>query len=80
MPLNSGTAIIPIYDVFNEKNETYETEYGEEYIINGNFEFLFGKLEQGEYSLAYEIKKLNDVSSYSEIKDFSINNDNLTIK
>ena len=80
LPLNSGTAIIPIYDVFNEKNETYETEYGEEYIINGNFEFLFGKLEQGEYSLAYEIKKLNDVSSYSEIKDFSINNDNLTIK
>ena len=80
LPLNSGTAIIPIYDVFNEQNETYETEYGEEYIVNGNFEFLFGKLEQGEYSLAYEIKKLNDVSSYSEIKDFSINNDDLTIK
>ena len=80
LPLNSGTAIIPIYDVFDEKNETYETEYGEEYIVNGNFEFLFGKLEQGEYSLAYEIKKLNDVSSYSEIKDFSINNDDLTIK
>ena len=80
LPLNSGTAIIPIYDVFDEKNETYETEYGEEYIVNGNFEFLFGKLEQGEYSLAYEIKKLNDVSSYSEIKDFSINNDDLTVK
>ena len=80
MPLNSGTAIIPIYDVFDEKDETYETEYGEEYIINGSFEFLFGKLEQGKYSLAYEIKKLNDVSSYSEIKNFSINNEALTIK
>ena len=73
LPLNSGTAITPIYDVFDLDSEKYETEYGEEYVINGEFEFLFGKLEPGEYTYAYEVEKLNSTSNYSELKDFSVN-------
>ena len=73
LPLNSGTAITPIYDVFDLDSEKYETEYGEEYVIKGEFEFLFGKLEPGEYTYAYEVEKLNSTSSYSELKDFSVN-------
>lgn len=71
LPLKSGTAITPIYDVFDLDSDKYETEYGEEYIINGEFEFLFGKLEPGEYTYSYEVEKLDNTSIYSELKDFS---------
>lgn len=71
LPLKSGTAITPIYDVFDLDSDKYETEYGEEYIVNGEFEFLFGKLEPGEYTYAYEVEKLDNTSSYSELKDFT---------
>ena len=70
LPLYSGTSITPIYDVFDLDSDTFETEYGEEYIVNGQFEFLFGKLKPGEYYFAYEVEKINNVSTYSEIKDF----------
>lgn len=72
LPLKSGTVITPIYDVFDVEAETYETEYGEEYTISGEFEFYFTKLDEGEYSFAYEIEKLNQLSAYTDLVDFDV--------
>ena len=46
LPIKSGTTISPIYDVFNLETSQYESEYGDDYTINGDFEFLFTKLKQ----------------------------------
>jgi hypothetical protein len=75
LPLEAGTTITPIYDVFNFEEGTYESEYGEEYTISEEFEFYFTTLDDGEYSFAYEVEKLNKTSEYSELIDFDVQND-----
>ncbi|MBE5935932.1 MAG: hypothetical protein E7262_09110 [Lachnospiraceae bacterium] len=40
MDLNVGTVITPIYDVYNEELGQYESEYGEDYVISSDFDFL----------------------------------------
>ena len=77
LPIKPGTTITPIYDVFNLETDKYESEYGDEYTINDEFVFLFTKLNDGEYSFAYELEKVNDLSAYSEIKDFKVNNNSI---
>jgi hypothetical protein len=75
LPLEARTTITPIYDVFNFEEGTYESEYGEEYTISEEFEFYFTTLDDGEYSFAYEVEKLNKTSEYSELIDFDVQND-----
>ena len=69
LPLEAGTTITPIYDVFNFEDNTYETEYGEDYTISGDFEFLYTELEEKEYSYAFEIEQFNEVSVFVQVKD-----------
>ena len=71
LPLNSGTKITPIYDIYKEDTDNFETEYGEEYTISSDFDFLFGKLPEGEYSYAYSLQCINGENVYSGLKTFS---------
>ena len=77
LPIKSGTTISPIYDVFNLETNQYESDYGNDYTINGDFEFLFTKLNDGDYAFSYELKKYNELSAFSEIKNFTIKNNNI---
>lgn len=80
LPIKPGTTITPIYDVFNLETNQYESEYGDEYTINNNFEFLFTQLNDGDYAFSYELKKYNELSAYSEIKNFTIKDNNINLK
>lgn len=80
LPLKPGTTISPIYDVFNLETNQYESEYGDKYTINNNFEFLFTQLNDGDYAFSYELKKYNELSAYSEIKNFTIKDNNINLK
>lgn len=71
LPLNSGTVITPIYDVYKGDTDNYESEYGEEYTISSDFDFLFGKLPKGEYSYAYSLQCINGNNVYSSLKSFT---------
>lgn len=80
LPIKSGTTISPIYDVFNLETNQYESEYGNDYTINGDFEFLFTNLNDGDYAFSYELKKYNELSAFSEIKNFTIKDNNINLK
>ncbi len=80
LPIKPGTTITPIYDVFNLESNQYESEYGDEYTINNDFKFLFTQLNDGDYAFSYEFKKYNELSAYSEIKNFTIKNNNINLK
>ena len=77
---DDNITITPIYDVFNLESNQYESEYGDEYTINNDFKFLFTQLNDGEYAFSYEFKKYNELSAYSEIKNFTIKDNNINIK
>lgn len=79
LPLNAGTTITPIYDVFDTEANEYASEYGEDYTVSSDFDFLFGKLNDGEYSFAYQLEKLNGVPSYTELKGFTVQNKEITM-
>ena len=79
LPLEVGTTITPIYDVFDTEADEYESEFGEEYTITSDFDFLFGQLEDGKYSFAYQLEKLNGISSYTELTEFNVRNSAVTI-
>ena len=80
IPLKSGTAITPIYDIFDTDANEYSSEYGEEYTLKSDFDFLFGKLHDGEYSISYQLEKLNGIPSYTTPKEFSVEKESITIK
>jgi hypothetical protein len=61
-----------MYDVYVEEAQNYETEYGEDYMIQSDFDFLFGKLPKGKYSYAYTLKCMNGYDIYSDVIDFAI--------
>lgn len=71
LPLEVGTTITPIYDVYDPEADTYESEYGEEYTIASDFDFLFGQLDDGEYSYAFAIEGINGEVSFSSLVDYS---------
>lgn len=56
--LVSGTTITPIYDVYNEETEEFETEIGEEYTIKGNTDFLFTTLNDDEYDFSFIVDSI----------------------
>lgn len=80
LPLKSGTTITPIYDVFDTDANEYTSEYGEEYTLKSDFDFLFGKLNDGEYSISYQLEKLNGIPSYTVPMDFSVEKECITIE
>ncbi|MBE5934840.1 MAG: hypothetical protein E7262_03520 [Lachnospiraceae bacterium] len=67
LPLEKGTTITPIYDIYDNKTGTYDTLYGEEYTIEDEFEFYFTSLENNYYSFAYEIEELDNDVYYSQL-------------
>ena len=70
LPLESGTVVTPIYDVYDPESDTYESEYGEEYRISSGFDFVFGKLNDNEYSYAFAIEGINGETSYSNLVEY----------
>ena len=76
LPLNQGTVITPIYDVYKGDTDNYETTYGEEYTITSDFDFLFGKLPNGEYSYVYSVQCINGDTVYSSLKEFKVKEEN----
>ena len=72
LPLTPGTTIIPIYDTYNVKDNKYETEYGEEYTIRSNFDFMLGKLSDGKYSYSFNIQAANGYNYLVDLKDFTV--------
>lgn len=74
LPLTLGTTIIPIYDTYNVKDNKYETEYGEEYTIRSNFDFMLGKLSDGKYSYSFNIQAANGYNYLVDLKDFTVTN------
>ena len=72
LPLNVGTKITPIYDVFNDEKQSYESELGDEYTITSDFDFLFTQVDDGNYSYAYTIDRVfgNDVCT--ELSTFNV--------
>ena len=40
MPLEKGSVVTPIYDVYDEESGEYDSEYGQEYIVESYEDFL----------------------------------------
>lgn len=70
IPLERGMKITPIYNVYNSETEQYESEYGEEYTIASDFDFLLGQLEENEYKFAFALEEINGKVSYSKTVDY----------
>ena len=70
LPLEPGTVVTPIYDVYDPESDKYESEYGEEYTISSDFDFLFGKLNDSEYLYAFAIEGINGATSYSNLVEY----------
>ena len=45
----------------------------EEYTISSDFDFLFGKLNDSEYSYAFAIEGINGATSYSNLVEYEKN-------
>lgn len=73
LPLEQGTVVTPIYDVYDSEFDKYESEYGEEYTISSDFDFLFGKLNDSEYSYAFAIEEINGATSYTNLVEYEKN-------
>lgn len=69
LPLKIGTTITPIYDIYNTKHECYESEYGEEYTITSDFDFILGTLPKAKYSYTYEIEHIDGTYNYTKLYD-----------
>ena len=69
IPLEEGTEIAPIYNVYNKETGEIECEYGEAYTIASDFDFLFGNLEPSEYKFAFGIENINGEVSYSQMEE-----------
>ncbi|MBE5934209.1 MAG: hypothetical protein E7262_00260 [Lachnospiraceae bacterium] len=74
LPLNPGTSITPIYDVYDLDTETYESEFGEDYTITSDFDFLFTELNDGDYSYALTIDRVLGEDIFTQVANFSISN------
>ena len=66
--------------IFNEKTKKFSTEYGQEYTIRSDFDFLLGKLPNGEYSYSFNIVAANGINYLLDLKNFEVKNNNLVSK
>ena len=78
LPLEIGTKITPIYDVFNEENSSYESDFGEEYTITSDFDFVFTQVYDGTYSYAYIVDRIFGNDICGEISSFDVVNGEIT--
>ena len=58
--------------MFNDEKQSYESEFGDEYTITSDFDFLFAQVDDGNYSYAYAIDRVfgNDVCT--ELSTFNV--------
>ena len=80
LPLNPGTTIIPIYDAYNQDSKKFTTECGQEYTIRSDFDFLLGKLPDGNYSYSFNLNASNGLNYLLDLQDFEVKNNNLVSK
>lgn len=80
LPLNPGTTIIPIYDAYNQDSKKFTTECGQEYTIRSDFDFLLGKLPDGNYSYSFNLNAANGLNYLLDLQDFEVKNNNLVSK
>ena len=59
-------------DVYNESDKTWDVEYGEDYTIKSDFDFLFSDLPKGEYLFSFALDTKFSDHTYSEMKEFTI--------
>jgi hypothetical protein len=78
--LTAGMKFTPIYDVWNEEENTYDTEYGEEYTYNGKDDFLYTILSEDEYSYAFIVEDASGHKMVSEMQEFSVKGQEITLK
>ena len=78
--LTAGMKFTPIYDVWNEEENTYDTEYGEEYTYKGENDFLYTILSEDEYSYAFIIEDASGYKMVSEMQKFSVIGQEVTLK
>lgn len=67
LPIKEKTTIEPIYDIYNPKDNSFDTCYGDEYTTTNNFDILFGTLPENKYLYSYEIEYLDETSTYSKL-------------
>ena len=72
IPLEVGTTITPVYDVYNETDNEWYVEYGEEYTITSDFDFLLSNLPKGEYVFSFALDTKFTNHTYSEFKEFVV--------
>ncbi|MBQ8044180.1 MAG: hypothetical protein IJ272_08585, partial [Clostridia bacterium] len=77
--VKAGLTITPIYDIWNEEEGTYETEYGEEYTFKGDSDLLYTTLKDDEYTFALIIEDVMGSRLYSKEQTFSIAEQELTL-
>ena len=78
--LTAGMKFTPIYDVWNEEENTYDTEYGEEYTYNGKDDFLYTILSENEYSYAFIVEDASGHKMVSEMQEFSVKGQEIMLK
>ena len=71
---------MPIYDVYNVKTKKFSIEYGQEYTIRSDFDFLLGKLPDGNYSYSFNLIAANGLNYLLDLQDFEVKDNNLVSK
>lgn len=73
MVINDIEMTIKIEEKEKDGKKEYESEYGEEYTISSDFDFLFGKLNDSEYSYAFAFEEINGATSYTNLVEYEKN-------
>jgi hypothetical protein len=77
---NTETTFTPIYDVWNEEEKTYDTEYGEEYKIKGKNDVLYTQLPDGEYSYSIILDNALGTKTFTKPRTFQMQDGKITYK
>jgi hypothetical protein len=77
--VKAGLTVTPIYDVWNEEEGIYETEYGEDYVFTGTNDLLYTVLGDNEYSYSLIIENVMGAKLYSKEQAFSVAEKELTL-
>lgn len=80
LDVNTETTFTPIYDVWNEEEKTYDTEYGEEYKIKGKNDVLYTQLPDGEYSYSIILDNALGTKTFTKPRTFQMQDGKITYK
>lgn len=78
--LTSGTIFTPIYDVWDDDSNTYNTEIGEEYTYKEDNDFLYTMLKDSEYIYSFIVEDASGYKSYSKQQPFTVKDEVLVTK